>query len=224
MYVPHISRASETLLDIFGAYLSSRLKAHPETAGLLSVFEKSQTALNVANDTQRKARRGLQDALAAREYAEFLMDRLVSKFQLAVLAHVESDRTSALYDRYFPKGSAPHALISPVRQIERVKVFESDLAGAADAAPLKSWLPRLADQRIKLEKAIAAWHDAKVAHTEAQKLEITERSNWLVAYKMVHVDLLKLYATDRKKVESFFRRGRKPRTSQLPPESAAPAA
>lgn len=78
MFVPGNRSSSERMLDTFGAYLSARRQASPETTGLSAMFEKAQESLAATNERQRKARRGQQNALATRDYVAFLMDRLVT--------------------------------------------------------------------------------------------------------------------------------------------------
>ncbi len=223
MFTPRSSYSSEILLDVYGTYLIARLKADPTVASVHAGFEKAQVTLTKANDRQRSSRRIVQETLSARDFAAFVLSRQVSQFQLAVLAHVDRERSSPLYGRYFPDGITGFAGLSLARLIEKVKVFETDLASAADAVALKSWAAKFADVRGQVEKAIAAWQQAKVVHTEAQNAEVTERANWLNAYRTVHADLVKLSPADRKKVETFFRPG--PASSRdAGPEEVAPAA
>ncbi len=207
MFTPSDTYSSETLLDVYGRYLGARLKADPSVADVQSGFEKAQDALSRANDRQRSARRGLQDALAARDYAAFLLSRVLAHFRLAVLGHVDFARAGPLFARYFPEGERRFTLLPLPRRIERIKILEADLVTAPDAAGLRSWGLKFAEQRENLERAIAEWQQARVVHTEAQGAEVTERSYWRNAYRTAFADLVKLFPADRRKVETFFRPG-----------------
>jgi len=223
MFAPSNTYSSEKLLDLYGTYLIARLKADPAVASVHVSFEKSQVALNKANERQRSAGRSLMEAVAARNYAAFLLWQEVSQFQRAMLVHVHGKRETPLYVRYFAEGEPPFSTLSMPRRIEKVNVFEADLGTEPDAVGLKPWAPRLAEQRVALEKSIAAWQHAKVLHLQAQDAEVTERSNWLKTYRTVHAELVKLFPVDRKKVDTFFRPRRSPRGGTAPEESTTAA-
>ncbi len=220
MFIPQNHNASQRLVDTFGTYLASRLKANAETRSLYETFQKAQETLDASNALQRKSRRGMLEAQSARDHAAFLMGRVIAKFQLAVLAHVEKVRTSPLYGRYFKDGMEAIALVPPHRLVENVKTFERDLAMSADAEALRSWVPVLVEGRMTLEKSMVEYSDARIVYTNAVNAEETERLHWVEAYRTVAGDLVGIYPADRRKIESFFRKGRKPRGGTTPTEAA----
>ncbi len=227
MYRPDKTLSSERLIDTFGVYLEAKLSAHPETAGLFATFEKAQLALIAANHRERRAQRAVHLALASRDDADFLMDRLLFKFQLAVRSDANGDRTNAGYKRLFPVPVSDHEGLSPVRKLGIVMNLESVMVGSTDVPSVKAWMPLMAAQRAKLQEALAVWEKAERAHAEMFAAELVERDRWRDTYDAIYADLIKLYPGDRKKVESFFRRGRKPKKAaeESPPsDSATPAA
>ncbi len=226
MYPPQKTNSSEVMVDMFGHYLQARLKADPEVADLDVTFECAQSALERACEARRTARRALQQALAARDYAAFMLVRQVSYFQLALLAHVDRDRGNPLYRRYFPDGITPVVELPPGPLVETVRVMEAGLEAQSDAPGLAPWRGRLAADRSKLEAAAAALQEARVAHERAWGAERTARAGWLDAYRSTYGDLVKRFPSDRSKVESFFRPGRKSRRGLVgeAPEEVSEAA
>ncbi len=225
MFQPMIKNSSERLLDTYGVYLEAKLGAHPPTAALFAIFEKAQQVLAAANDRERKAMRAVHLALATRDDADFMMDRLLSKIELAVLSDVERDRTHPVFVRLFPVPVSAYSELSPVRTLETVLKLETELAASTDLPSVQVWVPALAAERATLDSAIAAWQKAKLAHTETRTAELIERQSWLNAYNEIHADLVKQFPNDRKKVENFFRRGPRPKQAKegsSPSEAVTP--
>ncbi len=243
MFNPSTKYSSEVLYYTFGVYLEARLKAEPIAAGLVGLFEKAQRELISSNDRELKARIAAQIARAARDHESLEMERLISKFEMALLTTVDRNRMSPMYKFFFPDGLKTIGRIGSLEKIERAKVLESALAGlgrsdvvdktapvalghvekteTGPAVSLKVWLPRFTAQRIKLEAAVSARLDAKVSHTDAQAFEVKQRAHWTATYDAVHVDLLKLFPGDRKKVNSFFHA--RPRRREDDAKPATPA-
>jgi hypothetical protein len=219
MFKPRITDASENLFYSFGLYLEARLKADPAATGLFGTLEKAQRNLSAANERELKARAEAFIALAARDHDDFVLERLISKFELALLFEVDKNRTSPVYERFFPKGLSYESQLSAEARIDRSKFIEAALAdldhveaaaasvktGTPGKISFKSWKSTLALQRSKLEAAVATYRAAKGAHDGAQAAEVKERSAWLDTYVSIHVDLLKLFPGDRRKADSFFR-------------------
>ncbi len=219
MFIPQLKVSSETLLYTYGVYLHAKLKAGPLTGDLVATLEKAQQALSDVHDREFSARIDLTLARAARDEEDFTMDRLLSHFELAVLTEVERDRSNPIYARLFPKPMSVVARMSPTRELDRVKRIEAVLAGAAEAAALTKWMPKLAEQRAKLETAFVAWQTVRHHVAEVRTSEALEKKRWLGTYVTIHGDLQTIFPTDRKKVESFFRPG--PQTDRPKAVSAA---
>jgi len=210
MRIPSRELSTRTLLDLHGAYLGARLKVDPRTVGLHPAFLQATAALRAADERQRRALAELQEAQSARDYAAFVLDDVLGQFEPAVLTAAGRDRRGALFRRYFPKSLSLLVRLRPAEQVEWVRSIETDLAEATAPAALRPWLPRLAELRAKLEKAIDAWREASIARSTARFAERHERSRWLYAYQAVHADLIKAFPGARRKVESFFRRAPAP--------------
>ena len=222
MYRPEKTLSSERLINTYGVYLEAKLGAHPETAGHFATFEMAQLALMAANHREQRAQRAVHLALAKRDDAAFLMDRLLFKFQLAVRSDANGDRTNAGYLRLFPVPVSDHENLSPVRKLEIVRKLESVMIGSTDVPSVEAWMPVVSAHRAALEEALAAWVKATQAHVEAYAAELVERDRWSDTYDVIHGELIKLYPGDRKQVESFFRRGPKPKRAEE--ESSPPTA
>jgi hypothetical protein len=206
---------------VYGTYLAARLKADPMTGGLHSVLSKASAALATAHARERKAQSDLQEVQSARDYADFLMDQLLGEFESAVYAVAKRDRSHPLYVRLIPKPVSKQVRTLPAEQVVRVASIEKDLAEAGIPEVLKPWLAKLADQRVKVEKAIAAWREAWLAHSTALYAEVNERSRWLHTYRSIHADLVKMFPGERKKIDSFFRPIRTARRDESPPSAEA---
>ncbi len=210
MRTPLSDLSTERLLDVYGAYLRARLTAHPESAPLVHTLADASSALVAANERQREALATLQDALSSRDYAALVTDRMLTQFRLAVLSHVNSDRSDRLYARYFPKSSlGPQAQMSPAWLVARINRLTAYLEDDGSPEALKPWASRLTEQRIALEKTMSVAGVADDTHANAQLAEVMQRSTWLGSYRGIYGDLIKLFPADRKKVESFFRPGPK---------------
>jgi len=224
MFNPRDHWSSETILYTFGIYLDVRLKADPETVGLAEILEKAQSDLGAANVREQKANIALQAAIAARDHADFKMERVVSKFEDALSYVVDREHDSPMYRQFFPNGKSGVSGLTAIHRVGRVKLIEArltDLMSGSTTKPdvasvtvktvaetllAKSWIARLSDQRLKLEASIAVWQDSLVAYANAFRAEVHERNEWKIAYRLIYAKLLELYPADRKKVESFFRR------------------
>jgi hypothetical protein len=197
------------LLDLYGAYLRSRLKADAGTGDLYTTLVEANDALRAADDRQRQALVDLQDALSARNHAAFQLGELLGQFELAVRSVVKRNSKDPLYVHLF--ASPVSRLISevPMRFIERVKRIEATLVTVTEDSVLKSWIPVLAEGRATVETAIAGWQRARDAHSAAHFAEMEERQRWLRTYEAIYADLVKLYPGRRAKVNDFFRPGPK---------------
>lgn len=222
MYTPYKQWSSEVLLDLFGLYLHARLNADPATHGLATIVDKAQSSLRIANERERKAFQVLQFAIAERDHAVFALRRTIVQIEGTLWLFVGKNRGDNTYRMYFPVGLTP-VLESPLAEMmNTVGTLEAALREAPAGFPLKPFLSKLTAAREALEKPEAALKAATIAHDQAYNAEVAERGLWLETYRAVFGELTKLFPSDRGRVDSYFRPGRKHKRAAG--EGAAPMA
>jgi hypothetical protein len=75
---------------------------------------------------------------------------------------------------------------------------------------------------VALESAVADCNSAMIAHRTARIDERAQRRNWLVAYRVLHADVVRLFPRHPKRVARFFRRSPKRKKRRASKAAAAP--
>jgi hypothetical protein len=204
MRLPNQTTSGETLQSTYGLYHLTRLKADPECTDLATAFQAAQDQLKTRLDQHGAARANAMTALAVRDAQNAALGRQVRGFCLAVLARVNNNRRTALYQTYFPSGL--RAVISAPIDVELTRV------GSMLAKLNEETDPQLTAYFEPLQAAAESMRAAFEAHRAAMDTEVNafgllraESIRWGDAYRRSYRDLQRKFYQDGDHAESFFR-------------------
>jgi hypothetical protein len=207
MEMPLVTNSTETHLDTFGDFHLTALKAEPAAATIATGFDVVQTALGDALKVRKAADVVAAECEAILFRAEVNLEDLVKQVEGRALLHVKKNRKAEPYVTAFPKGLggalAPTGKSQSAEARRIVTSLGPETGVPADVTALLPEVTRLATQLD--EKCDASEAAARAAHA-ALAVEKTELRRWREQYRKDHGLLTVLWPTDRKRVESFFKK------------------
>ena len=210
MMMPDGNMAAEVILDTYGEYLLARLEAKKELGALKEAFQPQQEVLRKRLDAQRAMERAVQHALAARDDADMALDDAVRRFALAILSANHNNRKSPDFVKYFPKGLTAVTLAPLAEELVGVGKILDLLASEPNPA-LKAFASAISQAATALMAGMDGYAGADAAAVNAANATRAQGLLWRDAYRKIYGELLTLYPGDKPFVESFFKKGAKPK-------------
>jgi hypothetical protein len=204
MRLPTHSTSGETLHGTYGLYHLTRLKADPQCSDLSTAFQTAQDQLKTRLDQHEAARANAMTALAVRDAQDAALDRQVRALSLAVLARVNNNRHTPLYQTYFPAGMG--SVISAPMEVEMTRVGSILAKLNEETEPqVRAFLEPLQAAADLMRTAFEAHRAAMDAEVNAYGLLRAESIHWMDAYRRSYRDLQRKFYQDGDHAESFFR-------------------
>lgn len=188
-------------------YHTAQLQAdeHPD---ILALAPSAQARLDQI-DAHLAQRQRLDDditrALAARDRRDLQADKLLRRFDLALLSLTERRRDDARFFAVYQGANLSTVIRLPIP--EQVHAMQNMVASLdrPDLAPLKAdWQAPLADATAKLDAAQTALADALRARANATAQASLLRLDVVRLLELNHAELSALFPHDRDVVESYF--------------------
>jgi len=212
MHLPPSAASGETLLNEYGLYHLTRLKAAKNLQDMAGSWEKCQNRLKGRVDSHQAAQAGTMTAMAVRDGEDTALDDAVRAFALAVLQKANNNRKAPFYLNYFPQGWSAVVSAPLENEIQKVGVILSKLAEESDES-LSAYAGPIRAAMDSLTAAMDAHRAALESELQAYGLVQTEKINWFDTYKLNHRTLAQMFYQDPKKADTYFKpapKGKKP--------------
>ncbi len=214
MDMPAESAASDVLLDN-GVYTLAALGADRTTTDISAALGAMQQQLVSAASGRSAAEEAATAASALAMAAEVEAEGIIRRIESRVLEVVNKKRGVDPYARLFP-GNLDGAISPAGRAQAAAAAHIADLIAPAAGPRLAGVTdeianlgPELREKTAALLTRIAGLEAAEAAAVAAYGAELTCRRQWREQYRRTQALLTVLYPTDRRKVESFFRPGKR---------------
>ncbi|HPA26433.1 MAG TPA: hypothetical protein PLQ05_02175 [Acidobacteriota bacterium] len=204
MRLPSLVSSGAKLLETFGLYHLTRLKADKTLKEMADAFEKAQGRLKQRIEAYKAAEASAMTAMAIRDGEDDAFDEAIGQLALDVLKATGNSKKSALYLKYFPDGMTAIVNAPLEAELQKAGVIlaklaeEEDPAITAHAGPIRTALEALAT-------AIDTHKSAMEVEMQTYGMLQTEKVNWLDTYKKDYRDLTRLFYKAPKKAEGYFK-------------------
>ena len=225
MEMPPDSASSDVLLE-HGAFHLAALGADDGAAAMRDAFATVQDGLRTAQRATVGAREAAAGAEALRIAAEVRVETSLRKLELILLAGVNKRRKDEPYVSAFPEGVT--GAIAPlgngqVAEAKRILALLAPTAGEPPAgvpAEAGATLVELLRGATALEERVRNEDAAAEAEARAFSTELSLRRSWREQYRKGHGLLTAQYPTDRKRVDSFFKKASKSKAKKPAPPAS----
>jgi|GEM_PF-3540833 len=211
------SEGSEPLLRSYGKYHLATLKAEgAPLAEMTRDFEGVQSGLQRAFDLRVGLESAQAECEAIRVVSETSLEQTLGKLELQLLGTVNRRRSDEPYKTAFPSGVT--GAVSPRGRAQsaealRIANYIAPLAGESPAGIPGESLPLVATLRAQVstfDAALASEQATDDAYAAAFLAEFAARRAWREQYRKDFGLLTARFGTDKKKIESFFKKASKP--------------
>jgi len=215
MKMPAITQSARTMVDEFGNYLKTKLRAtksHPE---LLAILQVAQTRLIHKDQVWSDSQKAMLTALAVRDEEDDALDSVIRQFSLAVLGLGGTQQDSPVYQKYFDVGMTTVVNAPLECEILKVWMILGKLNEEVDLG-LKAYMEPMKAATDKLKEAMSVHRATLEAETRAYSQVQVEKVSWMDTYKLIHKELSHRYGKDTRKAKSFFKPAAAPGRKRLP--------
>lgn len=210
------SEGSEPLLRVFGKFHLAAVKAEGAAlAEMFREFDAAQTGLQRAFDLRIGLESSQAECEAMRVAAETSVEQTLGKLDLQLLGAVNRRRGDDPYKTAFPDGVtgaiAPRGRAQSAEAL-RIANYIAPLAGGSPAGIPAESLPLVATLRTQIanfDAALAAETATDEAYAAAFLAELAARRAWREQYRKDFGLLTARFGTDKRKIESFFKKAAK---------------
>ncbi len=228
MRMPDADASSAVLADTFGEYHHAALRAAPPATAIASEFGARQQSLRTAEAARQAASRAAVAAEALKEQAEGEAEDVLREVEGMLLVACKKQRNQDPYRQVFPDN-----LLGAVRPRGAAQVVEArrvaGLIGPTNGAPLAKVPASLGPVAVRLraaadalERAEASDRAAELALEAAFATELAERRRWREQYRKDEGLLIAIFPDNLRKVEKFFKDGRRTKKSASSGATASP--
>lgn len=208
MRVLDVGSSAERLLNVYGLYHLSRLRADADAACLAEAFGLTQDALKMKMEETQDAEVAAVTAMAVRDAKDDELDDAVRALYFKLLQKVLNKREDPLFLRYFPDGMSAIIGPPPEEEIRSVGILLAKLGEEAD--------PDLKSHEGPIQRTIDALSASLEAHEVAvdkdrlmREAVNEEKLRWIDSYKLSYRELQRRFYKDAKRAERYFRTVRK---------------
>jgi len=214
MDMPPDSAASDVLIG-YGVFTLAALSADRGAAEIGAALGAAQERLAAAAAGRVAAEQATIAAAALSLAAEVDTENVIRRIEARVLEAVNKKRGLDPYARLFPGnlegalapgGRAQATLAGQLADLIAPSAGER-LVGVTDE--IARFAPELREHNAVLLSRVAGLEAAEAAAVAAYGAELTSRRRWREQYRKTHGLVTAMYASDRRKVESFFKSGKR---------------
>ena len=187
-------------------YLVARLTRNRRTRHLVAVLQPALDALAAAADGAREADEAMILARAEYDGTDDDVDEVATGFEGELLLSVGKKRKAAIYGKCFPNGLVAVTGARIPDEVRLVKTLEGTIRRELpDADFAQRYLPRMTAARVEMERRIPLMQKAMDDAAAAWSVELAARADLRRQYRIVYAELLKIFADNPRKANSFFR-------------------
>lgn len=200
-----------SMVNEYGTFHLSRLKAEPKAKAQAEAFSARQDALEAKGNAFVRSERAVAAFEAAMAKNDFDMDNLVKELYFSKLAACGNNKKDKAFLRWF-KGGLSDITRQPFdAEVAKIAALISILAETPDDPLAAQFIPRLKAMLEAYRGALETLRSVISASANAWALLEAEKINWLGAYRKDYADLLSIYDGDKHSADSFFKKASKPK-------------
>ncbi len=204
MQVPGERTARRRLYSTWGVFLLARLMLHTVTKVLSDTWAVVQKALKAAIHAVDDGWETRIIARAAVEWADVVLDSVIRKVVGAANVDLGGVVDHPERKKLFKVPPGEVVAMPFLLEIIEVKLIEAALAEGGIWKAAKALLGELKAAREGMEKALAGYNAARLAHRATEdKLDDAEM-NWRHAYRATYGSVIEKFPADKRMVESFY--------------------
>ena len=127
MRCPDVGSSAERLVNVYGLYHVSRLRADADAAGLAEAFSQAQDALKKKMEDAQDAEVAAMTAMTVPDAKDDELDDAVRALYFKLLQKVLNKREDPLFLRYFPDGMSAIIGPPPEEEVRSVRILLAKL-------------------------------------------------------------------------------------------------